>query len=503
MFHPRRRAFARHPALSRVQSVAIGVAVAVLTLLAETGRLATHQFVTTFEVIALGLFVSAGALRTARWRVHRDRAGAVVGSALVVLGVGLLSQLQPGPARAELTGAAPEEIRTALLTAAVVALLAHALLLSSRARPRPVVTIVAATSLVTLGSSALVAMSGLLPDALRYGGSGAACVRAGTAVAWALLALLAVRRRGACAWAGRTILPLAGMSAAAALYAVALLPSSAGDGLAVAAALVTAAVACTAMHHALADVEVAAGADQAVLERELLAATAAVAKRDAWREDLGHDATNALAGLRSALGTLERYAAHLDAATISTLQQAALAEVNHVERLLERREADPRVELDVAAAVRDVVATRRATGSRVRFARLDGTALGRPGDLATVLHNLLINAARHGPGARTVVDVERLPGLVEIHVVDDGPGMPDGLAARVFERGVHGGHRLSTGLGLFIARQLMREQGGDLELRGHAAGCHFVLTLPSAEAVRELQPADPVVGAHGLLGTAR
>lgn len=505
---------ARRRTVTRSGSVAAAVVVvAGLALVDDGEHLAADRLTTAFDVVTVGMFLAAGILRTTRWRVHGDRADALVGSALVVLGLGLLPLLDLGTrsSGADLGAADPAGpvLVTALVTALVVGILARALVLPAHARPQPVKVVAAAGVVITCGFVALAALGARLEAAAAFGDLGTAVVHVATASAWIGVAVLAVRRRRRCPWAGRATLPLAGMGVASVVHALATTVPGSADGLAVTAAFLTAAVASVAAHQAIVDLEITVGADQEALETELQAATAAVAERDAWREELGHDATNALAGLRSALATLERYAGDLDAATITRLQHAAMAEVGHVEHLLQRRDAEPMVAMDVRRTVLDVVATRRTTSSRIQLARLDGAARGRPGDLSTVLHNLLINVARHAPGARAILDVDERPGRVEIHVVDDGPGMPDELAARIFGRGVHGGHHLSTGLGLYISRQLMREQGGDLELRGHSAGCHFVVTLATAD--RPAVPAAPTasgplrqaVDVHQLLGTLR
>jgi signal transduction histidine kinase len=90
------------------------------------------------------------------------------------------------------------------------------------------------------------------------------------------------------------------------------------------------------------------------------------------------------------------------------------------------------------------------------------------------LANLLDNARRHARGQVTV-EVATTPASVEISVSDDGPGLPDGMSERVFERFVSLDGEGGSGLGLPIARGLIEAQGGRLTYEGR----HFVIRLPN------------------------
>ena len=106
---------------------------------------------------------------------------------------------------------------------------------------------------------------------------------------------------------------------------------------------------------------------------------------------------------------------------------------------------------------------------------------GRPGDLATVLQNLLVNAAAHAPDSPVTVQLGTGDGLVEVAVSDRGPGLTQDQAARAFDRGVRGATSNGSGLGLYVARTLMRKHGGDVELRSRVGGACFVVVLPVVE----------------------
>ncbi len=85
-----------------------------------------------------------------------------------------------------------------------------------------------------------------------------------------------------------------------------------------------------------------------------------------------------------------------------------------------------------------------------------------------VLDNLLSNAAKYSPrGTVTVVSVERRDGRVVTCVQDRGPGVPEGVGARIFERfhqadGSPTRTRGGTGVGLALCKSLIEHHGGTI-----------------------------------------
>jgi signal transduction histidine kinase len=108
--------------------------------------------------------------------------------------------------------------------------------------------------------------------------------------------------------------------------------------------------------------------------------------------------------------------------------------------------------------------------------------------LGQILDNLLSNADRFAPpGTPLVVRVSReAPGLVTIRVIDDGPGVPDELRERIFDRFFRGesdGKAGSTGLGLAIVKGLVEAHAGTVAVEdGTEPGAVFRFTLPEAPA---------------------
>ncbi len=80
--------------------------------------------------------------------------------------------------------------------------------------------------------------------------------------------------------------------------------------------------------------------------------------------------------------------------------------------------------------------------------------------------------------------VERDGAEAVLAVEDEGVGVPADERERIFERFTRLSAGRGLGLGLYIARELARAQGGDLVLADarHAGGARFELRLPLREA---------------------
>lgn len=121
----------------------------------------------------------------------------------------------------------------------------------------------------------------------------------------------------------------------------------------------------------------------------------------------------------------------------------------------------------------------KSQGRSLRVRVPDGLlARVTPARLREAIGVLLDNALRHGEGS-VVVSARSEEGTVVIEVSDGGAGVPDELAAHIFERGVSGGG--STGVGLALARALVDADGGRLEL-STARPATFAVFLPVPKA---------------------
>ncbi len=111
---------------------------------------------------------------------------------------------------------------------------------------------------------------------------------------------------------------------------------------------------------------------------------------------------------------------------------------------------------------------------------------GQPPLLTRLFRNLLDNALRYTPeGGRIGLRAQALRGWVRVEVSDTGPGIAPADQARVFERFWRASSSRQTegfGLGLAIARQIVREHGGRISLRSRPGqGSCFTVMLPRTE----------------------
>ena len=118
-----------------------------------------------------------------------------------------------------------------------------------------------------------------------------------------------------------------------------------------------------------------------------------------------------------------------------------------------------------------------------------------------VLFNLLDNASKYSPpGSRIDIRARRDGELVEIEVVDEGPGIPPGDFERIFDKfyrvQAQDRRRAGTGLGLAICRGFVEALGGWIVARNRRDRSGAVLTI-RLPLVREIRSAQHAALAHG------
>ncbi len=122
-------------------------------------------------------------------------------------------------------------------------------------------------------------------------------------------------------------------------------------------------------------------------------------------------------------------------------------------------------EVDVQEAIEQVITPFRRLGISFEHDS-EGLAVHADGArFRQILRNLLSNAVKYGNGDVAVAAFDNGPTTV-VEVLDDGPGVPDEVVDRLFERYIHTDGTAvlegSVGLGLAIARSLAEGMGGHL-----------------------------------------
>ncbi|MCO3722336.1 ATP-binding protein [Pseudomonas aeruginosa] len=143
---------------------------------------------------------------------------------------------------------------------------------------------------------------------------------------------------------------------------------------------------------------------------------------------------------------------------------------------------EPTRPVDIAALVDSICADLADLGRNIHF-----TDRGiipyrcRPAALRRAVRNLIENALRYGD--RAEVSISHSPTGVDIEIEDNGPGIPDQEIERVFLPFVRleqsrNSRTGGIGLGLPIARTIVRAHGGDIILCNMPNGLRAVVHLP-------------------------
>jgi signal transduction histidine kinase len=226
-----------------------------------------------------------------------------------------------------------------------------------------------------------------------------------------------------------------------------------------------------------------------------------LAETDRVRRDLvanvSHELRTPLTALQATLENIIDGIATADPSTLQTM----LAQVERLGRLVTQLLDLSRLEAGTVPLDRQDFAIEPVLAHAVREQKLhapdvdiamtveddDLAADGDPERVHQVVANLLENAVRHSPaGSGVEVRARRSSNGVTIEVIDEGPGIPEQDADRVFERFYRADAARATsnggaGLGLAIARWIVDLHGGEIHPeRREPHGCRMVVTLPGA-----------------------
>jgi signal transduction histidine kinase len=176
--------------------------------------------------------------------------------------------------------------------------------------------------------------------------------------------------------------------------------------------------------------------------------------------------------------------------------QRCIADVREMDQLIgsvlgmlrDQHASEARERIDARALVQSLADDLAEQGQPVTVSEVGAGAapivLARPTALRRVVGNLVGNAVRHAGSARltmTVRDAE-----FRLAIDDDGPGIPPHQIEAVFQPfyradASRGSGMPGSGLGLYIARDLLEREGGRIALANRAGGgLSATIALPLA-----------------------
>jgi two-component system, NtrC family, nitrogen regulation sensor histidine kinase GlnL len=230
------------------------------------------------------------------------------------------------------------------------------------------------------------------------------------------------------------------------------------------------------------------------IDRELKMLDSARANKELIR-NLAHEIKNPLGGIRGAAQLLE---SEVDGSSLCEYTQVIIKEADRLQTLVDRLLAPhrhPRLIGDiniheVLERVRSVVLAEYPRGLAVDR-DYDASLPDFRGDkeqLIQALLNLVRNAAQVlcGDGrillttriARQVtIDKVRYRLALDLHVIDDGPGVPEEIRDRIFYPLVSG-REGGSGLGLTLAQTFVQQHGGVIECDSRPGRTDFRILLP-------------------------
>ena len=232
--------------------------------------------------------------------------------------------------------------------------------------------------------------------------------------------------------------------------------------------------------------------------------------RAALLTSISHDLKTPLAAILGAAGALKDLSRDLDTNAKADLLQTIIDELERLNRFIANLLDMTKLEsgaIKPNAALHDlgeIVGTALARSSKILAQHRVEVDLGSdlpmlgldPVLFEQVLVNLLENAAKYAPPG-TLVRIRgwREDGVVQLHIIDEGSGIPAEDLERVFDKF----HRVQkadqvragTGLGLAISRGFIEAMGGSITAanRSDRPGAVFTIALPIPKQTEGLDTA--------------
>ncbi|MEN3378039.1 MAG: hypothetical protein V7604_3394 [Hyphomicrobiales bacterium] len=202
-----------------------------------------------------------------------------------------------------------------------------------------------------------------------------------------------------------------------------------------------------------------------------------------WAHDIRNTLATAALYLESLEHPRETDTVGLLARSDALLKKAATMCSDLMREAAQKDASVPRRIFDVTGAIEEVLGLIAPIVPAATTLDLESSApvyvIANPKDVFRILFNLLHNAvgaARAAEATRRIaIALEQCGAMVTIRIADDGPGLPDDVRARLFQRSRSAND--SNGYGLSIARELAERNGAFLNLSNTVRGTEFTIEL--------------------------
>ena len=197
-----------------------------------------------------------------------------------------------------------------------------------------------------------------------------------------------------------------------------------------------------------------------------------------------NDRTQMLGAIAHDLGTpITRLRLRAEFVEDEELREKMLRDLDDMEQMVastlsfirEDAASEPKETVDLGSLLARVCDDIKDTGAAVELTEIPRWVLleCRPVALRRALGNLIENAVKYGGRARVSLEME--PERVVIFIDDEGPGIPEERQEDVFQpfqrlEDSRNRETGGTGLGLAVARTIVRAHGGDIRLRNRPSG---------------------------------
>ena len=205
---------------------------------------------------------------------------------------------------------------------------------------------------------------------------------------------------------------------------------------------------------------------------------------------IGHELNNPLFGIlglgEAIQDETDLARARLHARDIVAQGRRMAAIIRDFTGITARETSDQRIPVCVETTIEQALAAMQIAGDMTRLIvhkTLPGETMVRalPDQLRQAVMNLLMNAIQAMKGTGTLtVDTTRTDHLVTARIADTGPGIAPQHLARIFDPFfTTKGQGEGSGLGLTVARRIIRKFGGELRIESReGAGTTCLITLP-------------------------